>query len=82
MSIEPISRIRRAAHIAYSQGRIARLYRAWRRFADDPSRQSDIGRADILLLPLIGLALTLLLLGTVPSASDMIADACSIACMP
>jgi hypothetical protein len=57
------------------------LYSAWRRFADDPERRSDDCLADILLLPLTGLAVSLFLL-SIPGASDAIAAACSIACMP
>jgi hypothetical protein len=82
MSIRVVSRIRRCARIAYSPQPAARLYRVWRNFADDPSRQSDMSAADLLLLPLAGLALTLLLLATVPGASDAIAAACSTVCMP
>jgi hypothetical protein len=82
MSIVPVPRFRRAARIAYSRHPLARLRRAWRRFADDPSRRSDVSAADILLLPLAGLMLTLLLLSTVPGGSDAIAAACSTACMP
>jgi hypothetical protein len=55
---------------------------AWRRYADDPARRFDACIADILLLPLTGLMLTIFLLSTVPGASDAIADACSVACMP
>jgi hypothetical protein len=82
MSMEMISRIRRDARVAYSRRPLARLYQAWRRFADDPSRKTDDYAADILLLPLVGLMLTILLLGTVPGASDIIAASCASACMP
>ena len=62
---------------------IAWLHRAWRRFADDPERNThDYCLADILVLPLAGLALSVWLLGTVPGASDAIAAACTVACMP
>jgi hypothetical protein len=72
----------RSSRTAYSRTIAARLNRAWRRYADDPERQSDTCIADILLLPLTGLMLTIFLLGTVPGASDAVAEACSIACMP
>ncbi len=82
MSIERVEQFRRTARIAYSRHPLARLHRAWRRFAGDPSRDTEDRAADVLLLPLVGLLLTLLLLGTVPGASDAIAAACSAACMP
>jgi hypothetical protein len=37
--------------------------------------------ADVLLLPLAGLTFSLFVL-SIPGASDAIASACSIACMP
>lgn len=74
MSIERAKNLR-AARIAYSPHPLARSYRAFRCLA-------AVGSADILLLPLTMLMLTLFLLGSVPGASDVIAAACSIACMP
>jgi hypothetical protein len=71
-----------ASRASYWRRKTARLYWRWRRFIDDPSRATDHGFADILLLPLTGLALTLLLLGTVQGASDAIAAACATACLP
>jgi hypothetical protein len=82
MNIERVVRFRRAVRIAYSRHPAARLSRAWRSFSTDPSRRSACSAADILLLPLAGLALTLWLLGTVPGASDAVSMACSTACMP
>jgi len=82
MNIRWVSRYRRSSQIAYSQTIAARLNRVWRRYADDPARQSGNCVADILLLPLIGLILAIFMLGTVPGASDTIAEACSVACMP
>jgi hypothetical protein len=79
--------IRRAARhrfdplSAYWRRSIARLYGAWRRFADDPERASDECLADILLLPLTGMTFSLFVL-SLPGASDAIASACSMACMP
>jgi hypothetical protein len=81
MNIRWVAHCRRSSQIAYSPTIIARLYRAWRRYADDPERGSDVCIADVLLLPLTGLMLTVFLLGTVPGASDAIAAACSGACM-
>jgi hypothetical protein len=66
---------------AYRRRSIKRLYGAWRRFADDPESASDECLADILLLPLAGLTFSLFVL-SLPGASDAIASACSIACMP
>jgi hypothetical protein len=51
-----------------------------RRIAGDPAQHED-QLADILLLPLAGLALSLFLLG-LPGTSDAIAAACAVACMP
>jgi hypothetical protein len=62
---------------------IAWFRRAWRRFADDSKRNTDdYCLADILVLPLAGVAFSLWLLGTVPGASDAVAAACAVACMP
>jgi len=69
-------RLWRAARTAYSPHPVARLYRAWRRFAGENCA------ADILLLPLAGLTLTLFFLRTVPGAVDAVAAACSTVCMP
>ncbi len=74
MSIEPVAHLRRAAHIAYSRHPVARLWRIWHRANEDRL-------VDILLLPLTGLALSLWLL-SLPGASDAVADACAVACMP
>lgn len=76
------SRLKRAARVAYSRRTIARLYQTWQRFAGDPSRRTGHCAADILLLPLTGLMLTLWLLGSVPGASDAVANACATVCMP
>ena len=80
MSIEPVEHLRRTARAAYSGHPAARLYRAWRRFAYAPSGEPGI--VDVLLLPLTGLMLSLWVLGTAPSTSDAIAQACAVACMP
>jgi len=82
MNIRWLARCRRSSQIAYSRTIAARLNRAWRRYADDPQRQCDTCIADILLLPLTGLMLSIFLLGKVLGASDAIAEACSVACMP
>jgi hypothetical protein len=66
---------------AYRRRSIARICDVRRRFADYPQTRSDDGLADILLLPLAGLTLSLFVL-SLPGASDAIASACSIACMP
>jgi hypothetical protein len=79
---ELVIRFRRAVRIAYSRRPAARLFRAWRYFSTDPTSGSQYSAADILLLPLAGLTLTLLLLGTVPGASEAINTACETACMP
>jgi hypothetical protein len=78
----PIIRLRHMARSAYSPHPAARLFRIWRSFSIDPSGQNDYGVADILLLPLAGLAVTLWVLISVPGASDAISMACSSACMP
>jgi len=80
MSIEPVERLGRTARIPYSRHPAARLCRFWRRVAGDPAQNED-QLADILLLPLAGLALSLFLLG-LPGTSDAIAAACAVACMP
>jgi hypothetical protein len=75
VSLEQAWRIRRAARTAYSRHPAARVCRTWRRVARSHA-------ADILMLPLTTLALGLLLLGTVPGASDAVAAACAAACLP
>jgi hypothetical protein len=50
------------------------LCRIWRHVAEDQL-------VDILLLSLAGLALSLFL-SSLPGASDAIAEACAVACMP
>lgn len=82
MSIELIIRLRRVVRLPYSRHPMARLFRTWRHFAGDRSGRNAYGAADILLLPLAGLALTLWLLGTVPGAIDALGTACTSACMP
>jgi uncharacterized membrane protein YecN with MAPEG domain len=82
MNIERVIRFRRAVQVAYSRHPVARMLRAWRGFSAAASGSPEHGIADILLLPLAGLALTLWLLGTVPGASDAVSMACSTACMP
>jgi hypothetical protein len=82
MSIERVVRFRRTMRVAYSRHPTARLLRTWRRFGTDPSGRAQHSAADVLLLPLAGLALTLWLLGTVPGASEAISLACSAECMP
>lgn len=62
-------RLRRTAVIAYSRHPVARLYRAWHEFA------GDTAAADILLLPLGGLTLSLFVIGLVPNAAEIIAAA-------
>jgi hypothetical protein len=74
MSIESFERLSRAARIPYSRHPVARLCRMWRHVAQDQL-------VVILLLSLAGLALSLFLL-SVPGASDAIAEACAVACMP
>ncbi len=77
MSIETIDRLSRVARIAYSRHLIARLYRGWRRV----SGEEVACLADVLFLPLAGLALSLFLLG-LPGTSDAVAAACATACFP
>lgn len=76
MSIEPVTGFRRTVRIPYSKHPVARLYRGWRRVAGEVE---DV--ADVVLLPLAGLALSLYLLG-IPGTSDAVAAACSVACLP
>jgi hypothetical protein len=66
---------------AYQRRSVTRLYGVWRRFANHSGRASDECLADILLLPLAGLTFSLFVL-SLPGASDAIASACSMACMP
>jgi hypothetical protein len=75
MSLETIRR-GRVARIAYSRHPAARLYRTWRRVV---GRDGEF--TSILLLPLAGLTFSLFLLST-PGASDAVAAACSLACLP
>lgn len=82
MSIELVVRFRRAVRIAYSCRPATQLFRTWRYFGTDPTSGDQYGAADMLLLSLAGLTLTLLLLGSVPGASDAINTACETACMP
>jgi hypothetical protein len=82
MKIDLVVRFCRAMRIAHSRHPAARLFRGWRYFTTDPSGRTEYGAADILLLPLAGLALTLRLLATVPGAGDAISMACSAECMP
>jgi hypothetical protein len=82
MSIGLVVRFRRVARVAYSRHPAARLLRLGRYFTTGPTGRREYDIADILLLPLTGLAMTLWLLGTVPGASDAISMACSTACMP
>lgn len=60
---------RHTLHSPYSQHPVARLYRSWRRFAHDDAA------ADILLLPLTGLTVSLFVIEFVPGASEAIATA-------
>ena len=82
MSIEPVVRFRRVARLAYSRHPAARLLRFTRYFTTGPTGRVEHHVADILLLPLTGLAATLWLLETVPGAREAISMACSAACMP
>jgi hypothetical protein len=70
MSIEPGAHLHRTAHIAW----------IWRRIAGDPA-PNEARPVDLLPLPLIALALSLLVL-SLPGASDAIAEACAVACLP
>jgi hypothetical protein len=76
MSLGTIPRVSRVARIAYSRHPAARLYRTWRCVV---GRDGEF--TGVLLLPLAGLALSLFLL-SIPGASDAVAAACSIACLP
>jgi hypothetical protein len=76
MSLGTVGRVHRIAGIAYSQHPAARLYRTWRRVVGH-----DREFTSVLLLRLAGLAFSLLLLST-PGASDAVAAACSLACLP
>ena len=78
MSLVTMGRVRRTARIAYLQHPVARLYRIGRH-AIGGDGEGTIG--DVLVLPLAGLALSLFLL-SIPGASDAVASACSLACMP
>ena len=78
MSLETIGRTSRIARVAYSRHLAALLYRAWRHVV---GREGEATIGDVLLLPLAGLALSLFLLN-IPGASDAVAAACSLACLP
>lgn len=82
MSRPTLASLRRAAHIAYSHRPGAVLYRLAQRLAGASFGKSIDGGSDAVLLPLTLLVLALFLFGSLPSASDAIATACSIACMP
>jgi hypothetical protein len=81
MDIRQAARRRLDLLSAYWRRSITRLYGARRRFTDDPEKASDECLADILLLPLSGLTFSLFVL-SLPGASDAIASACSMVCMP
>lgn len=78
MSLGTVGRISRVARIAYSRHPAALLYRSWRRVV---GREGEATITDVMLLPLAGLTLSLFLL-SLPGASDAVAAACSLACMP
>jgi hypothetical protein len=79
MSSRTMQRLARTTRIAYSRHPVARLYRSWRRAAGD---NEEIGIADVVVLPLAGLALSLYVL-SIPGAGAAVAAACSAgACMP
>jgi hypothetical protein len=82
MGFARLMRFPREAYIAISRHPVARLHRVWEYFTEGPLSRSAGGSADVLLLPLTLLMLMLFLFGSVPGASDMIAAACSVACMP
>jgi hypothetical protein len=82
MNVYLVVRFRRAMRIARSRRPAVRLFRGWRYFTTDPSGRTAHSAADILLLPLAGLALTSWLLATVPGAVDVISLACSADCLP
>ena len=75
MSIAPVAHLRRTARIAYSRHPVARLSRIWRSVVGDPPQ------TEVFLLPLAGLAFSLFVL-SLPGASDAIAEACAVACLP
>jgi|HubBroStandDraft_6_1064221.scaffolds.fasta_scaffold91944_2 hypothetical protein len=81
MDIRQAARCRLDSLSASRRRSVTRLRGAWRRFADHPERASDDCLADILLLPLAGLTFSLFVL-SLPGASDAIAAACSMVCMP
>ena len=81
MSLGTVERLSRTVRVAYSRHPAARLYRIWRRWTGTGAGEDQVCAADILLLPLAGLALSLFVL-SVPGAGEAIADACSTACMP
>jgi hypothetical protein len=80
MNIEPVGQFRRAARIAYSRHPIARLLRLWRCVAGAPAENCNA--ADILLLPLAGLTLSLFVIQLVPNAGEIIAAAYSTPLVP
>jgi len=82
MSFGHLHRLQRTARIAYSRHPVAWLYRTWRYFSDDGEDEFGDGQVNVLLLPLTLLALTVLLVMTVPGASDAVAATCATACMP
>jgi hypothetical protein len=58
---------------AARRARFAGLLGAWRHLVNDPAHDGGGRLADVVLLPLAGLTLSLYLLGTVPAASEAIA---------
>jgi hypothetical protein len=74
MSIEPIAHLSRTARIAYSRHPVARLCRIWRNVAEDQlfDNFAVAARRDGALA----------LAAEPPGASDAVAKACAIACMP
>jgi hypothetical protein len=78
MSLGTVGRLSRVTRIAYSRHPAALLYRCWRHVAGRPG---EAQLADVLLLPLAGLAISLFLL-SLPGASAAVAAACATACLP
>lgn len=82
MSVASLFYFRRTANIAYSRHPLAQLQRGWRYFIIESEDEPGKAAGNVLLLPLALLAITLLLIATVPGVSDAIAASCDTMSLP
>jgi hypothetical protein len=82
MSAASLHQLRRTANIAYSRHPLARLSRGWRYFTIESEDEPGKAAGNVLLLPLALLAITILLIATVPGVGDAIAASCGTINLP